>query len=426
MTHFGLICPSATGHLNPTLCLGEELKKRGHCVTLIGFLDSQAKTLAAGLRFQVIGETEFPLGKNQEIFTKLGELEGLEAVKFTLEMLSQGASIYLKYATEIIKKIGIEVLLVDQVSYSGATIAEYLQIPFVTICNALMLNREDTIPPFNTSWNYDPSPLGIERNLGGYKIIDQVGKPLLQLINSSRQEWGLSPLKSLKDSYSQFAQISQQPAEFDFPRKNLSQCFHFTGPFHYLNSVNRETVSFPWEKLTGKPLIYASLGTLQNRLLWVFEMIAESCTEFDVQLVITLGWGNDKKELPEFSGNPIVVGFAPQLELLKKATLTITHAGMNTTLHCLSNAVPMVAIPITNEQPGVAARIAYTGTGEVIPLTKLSVKGLQNALHKVLNDPSFKNNALRLQGAIERAGGVNRAADIIEQVANTKKPVYRD
>lgn len=60
--------------------------------------------------------------------------------------------------------------------------------------------------------------------------------------------------------------------------------------------------------------------------------------------------------LPELPGNPIVVNYAPQLELLKIADLTITHAGVNTTLESLSNGVPLVAIPITNDQPGVAAR----------------------------------------------------------------------
>ncbi|NEQ63559.1 MAG: glycosyl transferase family 1, partial [Moorea sp. SIO4A1] len=95
----------------------------------------------------------------------------------------------------------------------------------------------------------------------------------------------------------------------------------------------------------------------------------------------------------------------------------------NTTLESLSNGVPMVAIPITNDQPGVAARIAWTGTGEVIPLKKLSVEKLQKAIKLVLTEDSYKKNALRLQEAIKRAGGVSRAADIIEQVAHTGKPV---
>ena len=83
----------------------------------------------------------------------------------------------------------------------------------------------------------------------------------------------------------------------------------------------------------------------------------------------------------------------------------------------------MVAIPITNDQPGVAARIAWTGTGKIVPFGKVSVEKLQKAIKRVLTEDSYKKNALRLQEAIRRAGGVNRAADIIEQVISTGKPV---
>ena len=131
-------------------------------------------------------------------------------------------------------------------------------------------------------------------------------------------------------------------------------------------------------------------------------------------------WVKVTVELP---GNPLVVGYAPQLELLQKASLTITHAGMNTTLESLTNGVPMVAIPVTNDQPGIAARIAYTGAGEVVPLKKVSLKLLQKAVKRVLTEDSYKKNALKLQEAIKRAGGVSRAADIIEQVVSTGQPV---
>lgn len=122
-------------------------------------------------------------------------------------------------------------------------------------------------------------------------------------------------------------------------------------------------------------------------------------------------------------GKPLVVKYAPQLELLKKTTLTITHAGLNTTLESLSNGVPMVAIPIANDQPSVAARIAWAGVGEFIPLSRLSVPKLRTAIQQVLTQDSYKQNALRLQEAIRHAGGVNRAADIVEKAVFTGKPV---
>lgn len=127
--------------------------------------------------------------------------------------------------------------------------------------------------------------------------------------------------------------------------------------------------------------------------------------------------------MPELPGEPLIVKYAPQLELLKTATLTITHAGMNTTLESLSDGVPLVAIPIANDQPGVAARIAWTGTGEIVPLSRLSIPKLQTAIKRVLTEDSYKQNALRLQTAIRRAGGVSHAANIIEQAVFTGKPV---
>jgi len=65
MTHFGIICPASAGHLNPMTTLGYELNKRGHRVTLFGILDAQPKTVAAGLDFWAIGESEYPLGVNR-------------------------------------------------------------------------------------------------------------------------------------------------------------------------------------------------------------------------------------------------------------------------------------------------------------------------------------------------------------------------
>lgn len=77
-----------------------------------------------------------------------------------------------------------------------------------------------------------------------------------------------------------------------------------------------------------------------------------------------------------------------------KATLVITHAGMNTTLAALSSGVPLVAIPITNEQPGIASRIANTGAGEVVPLKRLNVPRLRDVIRLVLAEDSYKRSAL--------------------------------
>ncbi|MDJ0660396.1 MAG: glycosyltransferase [Crocosphaera sp.] len=424
MTHYGLICPPSTGHLNTMFPLGKELQKRGHRVTAVNILDVESKALASGLEFQAIGEYDYPLGIMKEKLTELGKLSNLEAYKYTINWVKNDIKVVLRDAPKVMKEVGVEALLVDQVSLGGGTVADFLGIPFITICSAVVLNREATIPPYFSNWNYNPSWLGQLRNGLGYQIRGRLVKPILEIINEYRQQWNLSPLSHPNEFYSQLVQISQQPAALEFPRKELPPWFHFTGPYH--SSVGRDVADFPYEKLTGQPLIYASLGTIQNRLIQVFQQIAEACADLDVQLVISLGGSAKPESLPSLAGSPLVVEYAPQLELLQKATLTITHAGMNTTLECLNNGVPMVAIPIANDQPGVASRIVWAGCGEAIPMKSVSVSKLRTAIEKVLTEDSYKENALRLQAAIKKSGGVSRAVDIIEKVIATGKPVLSE
>jgi zeaxanthin glucosyltransferase len=423
MTHYGLMCPASTGHWNTMLPLGKELQQRGHRVTLVGVPDAQPKAQAAGLEFQVIGESEYPPGSAAESIAKLGELSGQEAFKYTIKLFKEITEVNLKHTPTAIKNAGIEALLIDQAMPEGGTIGDASGLPFITICSAVVLNREPSVPPFMTNWYYSPAWWAKLRNKLGYQLLNKATKPITELIDNYRQENNLPAYSSANDRYSRLAQISQQPAELEFPRKNLPQWFHFTGPYH--NSTGREVPDFPFDKLTGQPLIYVSMGTIQNRLLNVFQAIAEACKDLDAQLVISLGGSADPEVLQGLPGNPLVVRYAPQLQLLEKADLTITHAGMNTTLECLNNGVPMVAIPIANDQPGIASRIVWSGCGEAIPVKKVNVNNLRVAITKVLTGDSYKNNALRLQAAIQKAGGAKRAIDIIEQAVSTGKPVLK-
>jgi zeaxanthin glucosyltransferase len=421
MSHIGLICPPASGHLNPMTTLGYELKQRGHRVTLVGMQDAKSKTLAAGLEFWAIGEAEFPAGATANSLAKMGQLSGLAAFRYTVELFKKITATLLQEAPSAIRSAGVEILLIDQTSFGGSTVAQLLNIPFISVCCALMLNQEPSIPPFNSPWSYHASWWARLRNQAGHELMARMAKPISELLTEYRQQKNLPAFRHPDDAYSQLAQLCQQPAAFEFPRQSLPDCFHFTGP--YANPASREPTSFPFDKLTEQPLIYASLGTVQNRLLGIFKTIAEACQDLDAQLVIALGGGSTPELLPSLPGSPLVVGYAPQLELLQRATLTITHAGMNTALESLSNGVPMVAIPIANDQPGVASRIEWTGTGEVVSLKRLSISRLRSAIEQVLAKDSYKEKAVKMQEAIQAAGGVSRAADIVEQVISTGKPV---
>ena len=88
-----------------------------------------------------------------------------------------------------------------------------------------------------------------------------------------------------------------------------------------------------------------------------------------------------------------------------------THGGMDTTLEYLNNGVPMLAIPIANDQPAIAARVVWARCGEAIPVKKVSVSKLRTLINKVLTEASYRQNAVKLQASIHRAGGASKAID---------------
>jgi hypothetical protein len=88
---------------------------------------------------------------------------------------------------KLISREEIDLLVVDQVQYGGATIAEHLGIPFISLANALLVNREDVIPPPVMLWPFDPTPDGIERNRKGWAGIDQAYAMLLPVVNEQHR-----------------------------------------------------------------------------------------------------------------------------------------------------------------------------------------------------------------------------------------------
>jgi MGT family glycosyltransferase len=420
--HIGLNCPELSGHLNPMATLGRELVRRGHRVTVVARPDGQAKAAAAGLGFAAIGTPEFPVGSIAAQAVTLGGMSAIQGLRYTVEMMRLAAEVTLRDLPAVIRAESIDALLVDQVNPAAGTIAEIERIPFVQVCNALALNRDADCPPAVLPWRYRPDMLGRLRNGFGNWFLYRVTEPVRREINEYRGRHGLAPRLG-KSVPAYLAEIAQQPAFFDFPRSRPEPRLHFTGPWH--GPATMAAIPFPWDRLDGRPLIYASLGTLQNRLADTFTAIAAAVEPLDAQLVISLGSADqDAAALAvRCPGAPIVVPVAPQLALLEKAAIVITHAGLNTALESLARGLPMVAIPITNDQPGVARRLEWLGVAEVVPPARLTVSRLRTAISRVLGNPGYRERARQRAAEIRELDGVRRAADIVEEAFRTGQPV---
>ena len=412
MAKLGAFCFPGTGHIHPMTALARTLQRRGHHVVIYGIADCEARVRAAGVEFYQIGTEDYPPGSLRQLDQRLGELKGLATFRFTVERVKNTARMILRDGPEAVRKTGVEALLVDEADMGG-NVAEYLGLPFVSIAMFPPLVQDDRIPPFCFGWAAGQDRLSRLRNELGFRLLSKVAAPIFKVVNDHRRAWGLQPLKRSTDALSRLAQIAQLPEALEFDVPGRAAVLHYTGPF--VDARQRPAVEFPWERLDDRPLIYASLGTMQNGSESIFRTIATACAGLNAQLVISLGGGLDPERLGALAGNPIVVRYAPQLDIVKRAAVVITHAGLNTVLESLAEGVPLVALPLGNDQPGVAARVAARGAGVVIPQQKLTAKKLRAAVGKVLGDPSYRRAAETLRKAIEEADGLNRAADVIEE-----------
>jgi zeaxanthin glucosyltransferase len=412
MSRIGICVPAVPGHLNPATTLGRELARRGHEVKVFCLAECRERIEAAGLEFEEIGAKEFPPGSHQEALIKLGKLRGMAALQFTVKLLVLGAEGMMRDLPPLLRDQRCDLLLADQVSPGAFTAGEHVGLPTAVVCNALAMHFDPTLPNFSTTSPYNPSLLARTRNRAVNAIVAFLLREFFTNVNAQRRQWSLVPMPRKGSILSQFPYLSQQPEWFDFPRRMPSN-FHYTAPWHRVS--DRPDTSFPWDRLDGKPLVYASMGTLQNRVEETFRCFAEACDGLGVQLVISMG-NKNRSDIPKLPGNPVVVPFAPQLPLLKRAALVITHAGLNTALETLAAGVPMVAIPITNDQPGVAARLRHIGVAEVIPFSKLSQPVLRYAVQKGLRNDLAKQKAREYAQRLERVNGPALAADIVENV----------
>lgn len=412
MARFGAFCFPGSGHINPMTALARALEQRGHRVVLFGIADAGERIRTAGIEFHQIGSSDFPPGTLKRLDERLGELSGMPAFRFTVERVTDTARMILRDAPSAVREERVDALLVDEADVSG-TVAEHLGLPFVSIAIVPPILPGDLTPPFCFYWGPRQGWFYRLRNRFGMRLLMSIGKPLSELLNAQRKEWGLPAMRHPAEAISPIAQIAQMPEVFEFDAAPRPKNLRYTGPF--VNAAQREPVDFPWDRLDDRPLVYASLGTLQNGSEDIFRTIAKACADLPIQLVLSLGGGIEPERLGPLAGDPVVVPFAPQLDLLKRSAAVITHAGINTVLEALVEGVPLVAIPLANDQPGVAARIEMRRAGVVVPRRKLNTARLREAVRLVLEDPSYRARAEELGRIMRQTDGAALAAEIIER-----------
>jgi zeaxanthin glucosyltransferase len=401
----GFICPNVPGHINPMTALARQLQARNHNVV---FLYSSE---AAGLPCVPVDAQD----QVHENMPEISKMRGDEAFQFAAHVMMGQSESILKSLPDVVQKSGVDALLIDTVQFYAELGAIQLGMPYLHVAAAIHFDYSGQTPFCLYGRPHQTTPEALARNREDIAKFTRILNGANAGIKAHAEKVGLEiDWNDPSSTVSPLAAISQVPRAFDYESSRWPSQFHLTGPFHDGNG--REHLDFPWERLTGEPLVYASMGTILNGRVDVFRTIVAALAKHkDVQLVLSIGDQLDPKQIGRVPSNTIIVKRAPQLDLLKQTSVCITHAGLNTVLESLAQGVPQVAIPVTFDQPGVAARIMDKQTGVVTSLDKLTPNHLSDLLNEVLTNSSYRKNARELQNAIAEANGLAVAADLVEE-----------
>jgi MGT family glycosyltransferase len=305
-------------------------------------------------------------------------------------------------ASHAVNQFAPDVVVADSISYHAIIAAERANIPWAAIAITLL-----PLAPRGWSCTMTTAMESIQPELVTRLQEAGVREPRLNF-----QEL-ISPWLNIAFATDAFA-----------PRSLGSNTWSWmVGPVQWSRPRGDE-VPFPWEALrTDRPLVYVSFGggealafseaTIMN--------IAASLGEAEAQFVFVL---HDLMEgtLPaRLPGNVIAVRYAPQLALLDRADVVLTHGGYGTVTETLLRAKPMLVMPIGHEQPLQAELVDRAGVGLSLPVDASS-SAIGDALRRLLVEPEFRQRAAAVADDYRSRNGIVEAVDHLTALARERVP----
>jgi zeaxanthin glucosyltransferase len=177
----------------------------------------------------------------------------------------------------------------------------------------------------------------------------------------------------------------------------------------------------------NKPLIYCSLGTvrcLTNKDYARFCRIVMEAAVLNPmhQWIVSIGEWIPWEDVTCAPPNVIIVRNAPQLQILEKATIMITHGGGNTVKECLFFGVPMILFPLEFDNPGNAARAVAHGVGVIGgDIRTICARTLNSLVSQIEKDAFYRMQAKLFARTFRLHETAGRGIDLIESILREDK-----
>jgi UDP:flavonoid glycosyltransferase YjiC (YdhE family) len=430
MSTYLITCTPAHGHVLPLLQVARILIERGDDVRFLTSPRYAERVVATGAEFVALPpDADVDLDDADTAFPERAGLTGTAALRFDMSNLfirpgaAQLAAVRAEVARGPIDAILSEPLFV------GCALLQLLpknERPPVVVLGIFPLGgRSRDTAPFGLGVTPLPGPIGRMRNAALRTVAERgiFGGVQKEADAIARRETG-RPLGGFvldwpgrADSYVQFT-----VPEFEYPRPDLPPTVRFAGPLAPAPS----SVDVPdwWADLDGsRPVVHVTQGTIANSdftqlVLPTVSALAAS----DVLVVVSTG-GRPLDALPaDLPANVRAAAYLPYDRLLPLVDVQVTNGGYGGVQQALAHGVPIVVAGQTEDKVEVAARVGWSGAGVNLRATTVQPFRVREAVHKVLEDGSYRRNAERIGAAMRAADAELALVDALDAVTQTWSP----
>ncbi|HSN90418.1 MAG TPA: macrolide family glycosyltransferase [Anaeromyxobacteraceae bacterium] len=383
----------AHGHVNPSLPLVAELVRAGHPVTYFGTEEFREKIEGAGARFHRYPQFGYDFSRPDRNLVKLGAA------------LAETGLALLPPVLEALGEADVDCVLHDSMAPWGSWAARILGLPAVSSTPTFVVDRA-----MNRSLRGLLHLAGtVVAGAGGLRRLGAAAR----LLRTRHGIEGVSfpeILGSRGDLTLVYTSRRFQPGA-----ERFDESVRFVGPSLPAPSGASDPLLAEIDRACagGAPLVYVSLGTVFNDRPDFLRACTRAFAGTEAQVLVAAGQKVRIEDVGPLPPNVRVRPFVPQIDVLRRARLFVSHGGMNGVSEALCLGVPLLLYPQMSEQAMVARRVEALGAGRVVGRSALRPRALRAAAMALLGDPRFAHRARWIGESLAEAGGSAAAARLV-------------
>lgn len=385
-------CIPAHGHTNPTLEVVRELTTRGHQVWYYSYNMMREKIESTGAVFVSCDDCDM----ETNLSTKDAARMGKDLALSTRILVDTTLALDDKVCADM-ERLKPDCIVADSMVAWGKAVAMKQGIPFVSSTTTFAFNQH--------------SAKIMKQSFGDFlKMLLFMPEVSKQIKRLQKKGYPVKNILDILQNDNNTHTIVYTSPEFQPCSETFSDRFAFVGP-----SIRPAVEEI---KKTGDKLVYISMGTVNNDRMLLYKNCISALADTGYQVILSVGNLVPVEDFGTLPENISVFSHVDQIAVLQQADVFVSHCGMNSASESLYFGVPLVMLPQTAEQSGVAERVYQLGAG--IKLAKTDEASILYAINTMLTDDNYKQNAMALSESFKQCSGAKGAADKIIQVCKNR------